>query len=549
MVSKPKDAVSSLDRTFVTEPSVSQPEPLDTRSGYIDYRLLFGVWAVAFILRLLNTQSLLADPLFYNPLGGNVVYLLMGEDIAGGAVIPEGAFTANSPLYPYILAGIYKLFGVGSFYAVRLVGAAADAGTCAFLGLLAYRHFGAAAGWGAGLSLAFFGPAIFFASELAPVPFTLFLLSLGILLLDGQGHWKRFLLAGLVLGLATGTRPNLLLAGLLALLVPWARGMLGARKLSGAVAFGLVLGIAPVTILNVAASGRFTLLTLSAGHNLYIGHNPAAKPQYHLPTAFDGDIFVTMKALAEEVEGREFGPEEVSGYYTRRAVSHVLSNPGREAALTASRALLLFNDFEATTYANIDYQRWYSPILRWAPTFAWLLALALPGVFLLWDRRRLHLWIPLIVAAISVLGFFYIARLRVVMVPTLVLMAGVTVSRIAEIAGSRRWKDLTVPALLALAAFSFAKLPLLNSDPSNDWNKAGGVLRVLERFDEAEAALLKAQFINPENPNTYMNLSVLYGETGRAEEAAVAEARAREIMAEGDQERTGFVEALQETRR
>jgi tetratricopeptide (TPR) repeat protein len=511
--------------------------------------MLLGVWAVAFLLRLLNTQGLLADPLFYNPLGGNVVYLQMGEEIAGGALVPEGAFTANSPLYPYILAGIYKLFGIGSLYAVRLVGAAFDAGTCAVLGLLAYRHFGTAAGWGAGLTMAVYGPAIFFAAELAPVPFTLFLLSLGILLLDGQGQWKGFLLAGLVLGLATGTRPNLLLAGLLALLVPWARQMVKARQLSGAVAVGLVLGIAPVTMLNVAASGRFTLLTLSAGHNLYIGHNPAAEPQYALPAAFDGDIFVTMKALAEEVEVREFGPEEVSGYYTRLAVSHVLSNPGREAALTGRRALLLFNDFEATTYANIDYQRWYSPILDWAPTFAWLLALALPGVILLWNRGRLHFWIPLIVAAISVLGFFYIARLRVIMIPTLVLMSGATVAKIVDLAGSRRWRAIALPAVLAFAGFGFAKLPLLGSDPSNDWNKAGGVLRVLERFDEAEAALLQARAANPENPNTYMNLSVLYRETGRTEEAAAAEDMAREILSGGDEERVGFVQALQEIRR
>jgi tetratricopeptide (TPR) repeat protein len=256
-----------------------------------------------------------------------------------------------------------------------------------------------------------------------------------------------------------------------------------------------------------------------------------------------------MKALAEDVEGRAFGPEEVSGYYTARAVSHVLSNPGREAALTARRALLLFNDFEATTYASIEYQRWYSPILRWTPTFAWLLAMALPGVFLLWDRRRFHIWIPLLVAVISVLGFFYIARLRVVMIPTLALMAGVTVSRVADLAGSRRWNSLFLSVILALAGFGLAKLPLLSSDPSNDWNKAGGVLRVLGRVDEAETALLHAQVANPENPNTYMNLSVLYRETGRTDEAAAAEARAREILAEGDRERTGFVEALQEAGR
>jgi tetratricopeptide (TPR) repeat protein len=348
----------------------------------------------------------------------------------------------------------------------------------------------------------------------------------------------------LALGLATGMRPNLLLAGLAALAVPWARALPHPARLARSAALGLLVGLAPVTLTNLAASGSFTLLTLSGGHNLYIGHNPAAQPQYALPAALDGDIFASMKALAEEVEGRSLRPEEVSSYYSRRAASHALRNPGREVSLAARRALLLVNDFEATTYANLEYQRHYSAVLRWTPTFAWLLALALPGMLLAWGRSRAHLWIPVLVAALSVLAFFYIARLRVVMIPSLAIFAGAAVARGVELGRTRARQSVAVAALVAVAGFAVAKLPFLRSDTSNDWNKAGGTLRVMERFEEAEAALERARAANPDNVSTYLNLAALYRDTGRLEEERTAMERARTLSAGESGERVDFMEAV-----
>ena len=71
----------------------------------------------------------------------------------------------------------------------------------------------------------------------------------------------------------------------------------------------------------------------------------------------------------------------------------------REIGLLARRALLLANDFEATTYANYYYQQWFSPVLQGAPTFTWLILLATPGMLLTLGRRRLHLWLPFVAAA------------------------------------------------------------------------------------------------------------------------------------------------------
>jgi hypothetical protein len=508
--------------------------------------MMLGVWSLAFTLRFLHNQALLADPLYFNPLGGNLPYLLMGQEIAEGNLLPsDGAFTVNSPLYPYFLAVMYRIFGVGAFYPIRLVTSALDAGTCVVVALLAEGYGGRIAGWAGGVALAVFGPMIFFATDLTPVPLTLFLLSLALLLLDGRGSLPRFAAAGLLLGIATGTRPNVLVAGVLALAVPFTRGLRHPRRLALGIAAGLALGIAPVTVANALSSGRVVLLTQSAGHNFYIGHNPEARAQYSLPGPLDGDIFESMKGLAEDVEGRPFEDSEVSGYYLRRGLGHVVSAPARELQLLGTRALMLVNDFEATTYSSYDYQKSYSAVLRWAPSLALLLLLAAPGAMTLVGRDRAHLWIPAITAAVSVLGFFYIARLRVVLVPSLGIFAGVAVAAVVRLVRDRSWPPLGQAAVVGVAALVVSLLPLLPRDTSNEWNKAGGVLMRDGRTEDAERAFERAREANPGNPNTYLNLGVLYRSVGRSDEADAVEAFAGAILAGEAAEGEAFRRALE----
>jgi tetratricopeptide (TPR) repeat protein len=523
-----------------TPSAATSPSPPE-----IPTRMLLAVWLVAAVLRLLHNQAMLADPLYFNPLGGNLPYLLAAEAIAGGDLVPfDGPISLNSPLYPYLLAGLYEALGTNAFYGVRVITGLLDAGTCALVALLAWRHFGPVAGWAGGMALALYGPMIFFAADLNPVPFTLFFLTSAVLVLDRAQRPRGYLAAGLLFGLTAATRPNVLLAGLASLLVPWVRRSPKPAAAMAALAVGLALGVAPVTTLNVAASGEPVLLTTGAGHNFYIGHNPEAKAQYSLPASLDGDIFASMKALAEDVEGRPFDDTEVSGWYLRRALAHMAANPGRELELLGRRALLLVNDFEATTYASFEYQREYSGILRWSPTFLVLFALAAPGVLRCLSRERIHLWIPLLTAAATVLLFFYIARLRVVMVPSLGVFAGVGVAAMAALARERAWRRLTPSLAVAILAAGLAALPLLRSDTSNEWNKAGGVLRMAGEMESAETAFERAGVENPSNPNVWLNLASLYEATGRTQAADTARARAEALLDRGGADAEAYRRAL-----
>ena len=525
------------DRHHPLAPPYDAPVPV---------RMLLGVWLVAAVLRLVHNEAMLADPLYFNPLGGNLPYLLAAEAIAGGDLVPfDGPLSLNSPLYPYLLAGLYEILGENAFYGVRVVTSLLDAGTCALVALLTWRHFGAVAGWAGGMAMAVYGPLIFFSADLNPVPFTLFFLTAALVVVDRALRPKGFFFAGLLFGLTAATRPNVLLAGLAALAVPWILKVRTPPRAAAALAFGLAVGVAPVTVVNFAASGELVLLTTSAGHNFYIGHNPAAQAQYVLPSTLDGDIFESMKALAEEVEGRAFEDTEVSSWYLRRGLAHMAADPGRELQLLGRRALLLVNDFEATTYASFDYQRTYSGVLRWTPTFMVLFALALPGMWLALGRERLHLWIPVLTAAATVLLFFYIARLRVVMIPSLGIFAGAGVAALLSAYRSQRWRRLTGLAAAVVFAGALAALPLLRSDTSNEWAKAGGVLRAAGDLEGAEAAFYRGGEENPDNPNVWLSLASLYRATGREAAADSAQVRAQALLGAAEQDGASYRRALE----
>ena len=160
-------------------------------------------------------------------------------------------------------------------------------------------------------------------------------------------------------------------------------------------------------------------------------------------------------------------------------------------------------------------------------------------------RERVHLWIPVVTAAATVLLFFYIARLRVVMIPSLGVFAGAGVVGIVTAFRSRRRGRLAGLAGAAVIAAGVAALPLLQSDTSNEWAKAGGVLRVSGDLQGAEAAFLQGRRENPANPNVWLSLASLYRATDRGPAADSAQARAQELMGSAEQEGASYRRALE----
>ncbi|HJU65063.1 MAG TPA: glycosyltransferase family 39 protein [Gemmatimonadaceae bacterium] len=224
-------------------------------------RALLWIFAVALLLRLIAipVEELLQ-------LGGHVshrfvniaVNILNGHGYADAPGVPN---VFDAPVYQYVLAALFGLFGEG-LTTVKVFQAALDSVTACIVCLLAVRLFASArVGVVAGLLYAVFPLAIYSVADVAPETlFTLLLSLTAFALVHAMQTTKRsyFVLAGVLLGVATLTRPTTLY------LLPFLIVPLALLRSTRRTAFHLAvltlpsfaLAIAPWTIRNYVVTGN-----------------------------------------------------------------------------------------------------------------------------------------------------------------------------------------------------------------------------------------------------------------------------------------------------
>src|SRR5688572_8224010 len=139
-----------------TKPGIA-PEPATRRSRW--WLALAAIGALALLLRVVHLGALDATPVFAVLLGDSREYHRWATEIANGAWLGTGVFY-QAPLYPYVLAIVYSLFGHDPGVA-RVMQAVAGAASCVLLGVAGRQFFGASAGLIAAALLAIYPPAIF----------------------------------------------------------------------------------------------------------------------------------------------------------------------------------------------------------------------------------------------------------------------------------------------------------------------------------------------------------------------------------------------------
>lgn len=485
------------------------------------------VLAIAGIaLRSAHNVALLDSPLYWHPLGGHTVFLKTAAEIWSGDLLPGSRpFVENSPLYPYVLALGYAVFGQ-NLLLTRLLTILADGGTILLVTLLGARYFGRRAGIAAGLLYAVYAPAIFFSAELIYTSYAVLLSTAAAWAID-RPPMRSAAAAGVAAGLAIALMPSLVLYAPLLVATPFiVRGTARPAARAAIVAVSIGATIAPVTLANYVNSGHLVLLTTSAGHNFYIGHNPLSRPGYHLPNRIGpvtfssrGSIFDNMKTVAETAEARPLSDAEVSSYFFAKGMAHVAAHPVAEAVMVGKRFAALLNRYEATTYADFYFQREISPVLRWTFGFDLLFALALLGCVRLAVRRHFALLAPVLVATASVLVFFYLSRFRMPMVPIACVLGGAGVVRLYDAVARREWRPAIVGIAVAAGLVMVARISWVTHDSANEWNKVGAVWMSDGELARAEGAFEKARAENPRDPHAYLNLARVYearGETARA---------------------------------
>jgi len=133
---------------------------------------------VALVVRLAYLWSIRGTPLTDALLIDSETYDRMARLILAGKFHGEEVYAMN-PLYPYFLAGVYTIFGASQF-AVLVVQAVIDAGSCAMIAWLGWTFCGRATGVLAGVIAAVYGPLVFYCGALFTPTLILFLVLVGL---------------------------------------------------------------------------------------------------------------------------------------------------------------------------------------------------------------------------------------------------------------------------------------------------------------------------------------------------------------------------------
>ncbi len=399
--------------------------------------------------------------------------------------IIEGPFWGDTawfraPLYMYFLA-VLRWLTAGSVFWAKFLQIFVCFGTAVLVYKLAEKLFGDRAAFVAALMYAFYGTlALYETLFLIPILFVFFLVW-GMYRMVSHRDSPLFvpwLLTGIVFGLATISRPNVLLVT--PFLMVWifftrrrSASFFGRLKTPVALVVGVALVVMPVTIRNAIVTGDFILVSSQGGVNLYLGNNPYANgltmlmPDVELDESLSWRDFIPLtEAAAEQQAGRELSPAEESSFWTHKAIDFVRRNPGKFLELVWKKTVYLLSGFENSDNMDVYHERSKSvlySILLWRHPlsfpFGVLLPLALGGLYL--RRRDTALLAPLYVFIIayapSIILFLVTARHRLPLVPFLIVIAAGGLVALFE-----RWKETRRRERVVYAAVVVITAALLN---------------------------------------------------------------------------------------
>jgi tetratricopeptide (TPR) repeat protein len=439
-------------------------------------------------------------------------------------------------LYAYFLGVIYTVFRESTTIA-RLVQCVLGSLTALLVYSTARRLFGAVAGLAAGVIFVFYGPAVFFASELNDTTLAIFLLMLSAYLLVRAAESRpgaNTLFSGLFLGAAAVTKFMVWVA-----LPAWIFHLLLARtpRLRKAV-IPLAIGvlIAPLCYqFLLTQSDQLGLVPPRLGWHAFLGsgsvggtvREPFRRITLNTPEgsrtalAADGLIDGQRDALrfANLETDRTHTNVEAGRYWHRRAYDDFAASPGRWLRNYFTKLGTLMGPAEPP--ANID-QRFiagYSGLLRTRVfTFAVVAPLGLVGLVAL--RRRGALYASLFVPLFAVLSSAYLVsdNDKMMMVPFLTVFAGGLIA--AVVTGVRSsGKRLAYVVAAVVAGLLLYLLPKPPMDEVRQLVALGNVYGEEAIYDRAEASYREALELGPERAEGYVSLARMYANAGKPQQA------------------------------
>lgn len=419
------------------------------------------VLVAAAVLRLAHWQAVRDQPFFARLAMDAQEYDRWARAIAAGDWLGSEPFF-QAPLYPYLMAVVYRLTGP-SYDAIYLLQIGLALVGLALVARAADRMLGPPHGVVAAALGALYLPFVFHEVQIAKegvavVAAAALLERLAAARSESgaSGGLGACAAAGALLGLLALLRENaLLLAPLLAPLL-WRRSepRVGVRRLAAYVA-GFALVLAPVAVRNAALGGGLLPTTFQGGVNFWIGNHPGADGTYR-PISVGKQVPRLERAeprrLAEAAAGRELSGAEVSRHWLRRSLAWAAAEPAAFARLQLAKLGLYLSWYEWPDAVDYYWTKGISPPLA-APLLEFGALSLLAAVGLLIARRRARELAPVVLFElgwlVSTVAFFVFSRYRLPAVPGLLVLAAVPLVAALEAWRGRSGRRATALATLA----------------------------------------------------------------------------------------------------
>ena len=484
-------------------PEIGESRPVERESRV----WLFVALALTLLIRLWFILGMRGHP--FSSIGPQMLdsnyYHRWAIDIISGKFWGSDVFFLR-PLYPYLLALVYAVFGQ-HILAVQLVQAVFATVSCFLLYDATRRIFGKRPAIFAVLGFAMTGILVLYTGALLYVEITVLLnlLFLWLILVAGRRTWL-WILSGVCFGLLVICRPEVLVA--VPFLLWWlSRKSIVDRKSyivrrSSLVAMTVVAlaVIAVVPVRNYIVARDPVLFTAHSGMNFYYGNNPSADGTWHPTQEFEKGGGFSHERLLEAsrtIEGREVKPSQASAYWTRQGLKFITGQPLAYLRLLGRKFLLFLSNYEVPNNYYPETARATSVPLKLAfVNYGMVLALGLLGMVWAWPKRRQALPVYLFVAVyiVSALLSYVLSRLRAPAVPFLLMFAGYGLSELVDAVRQRRAARAVTGVAIALAVYLVSAVIPVNrkSYSAQAWTQTGNIYLEQQGFGKAADALRRA---------------------------------------------------------
>ncbi len=355
--------------------------------------------------------------------GDAAQYILIAKNIASGNgfnMLPNSTILASrAPLLPFILAGIFRLFGT-SYWPARIFQVCISSLVPVITYLIGKEIANERVGRISAYISILYPFYVFYSAYVLTETLFVFLFCLSLLYLIRfvkTGFYRDSLLAGMFLGLSALTRPIALGFGLFFVMCYF---FVPGRRLKGSAIILAVmfLVILPWTIRNYIVFEKFVPVTTEAGRVFYSGNNPMNKT---------GGCIRGVDFIEPEETG-SMGEVEASQYMFKKGLEFIGHNPVTFLKMSIKKVGRLWRIFPYWTsgFANIKYK------LISIFSYGLILSFFILGLFLSikdW-KSFLPLYCLILYTCIFCMVFYGTMRFRLPIMPAVIVLGSMGMDRL-----------------------------------------------------------------------------------------------------------------------